>query len=337
MRSVSLLELAHVDLVDRAVLDDLVGGFLGNDAQPALHSCKRGFDVEILLRAVLVGPDLAHRLGAEDVAEDVGIDDRGWHGLRSQRMVEDADLGRATCRPLRARAHSAVIFASRTTLPHFWLSRSMYCASSSRVLGAGSRPCLASSAFTDGSLRTLRELAIPEIEQILGRLARRDERVPVGRLEAGVARLRNGGHAGHHRRALGASGRERARLAGIDVRGDRRGHAHVHVDASAEEVGHRGTAALVGDVEHVDAGALLEELAGEMPRAPHTRRRIGELAGLRFGERYEFRERLRRHARMDNDHVREHDAHRDWRDVALRIVGQVLDDMRAQPPSDRRR
>ena len=41
---------------------------------------QRGLDVEVLLRAVLVGPDAAHRSGAEDVSEDGGIDDRGGHG-----------------------------------------------------------------------------------------------------------------------------------------------------------------------------------------------------------------------------------------------------------------
>ena len=88
----------------------------------------------------------------------------------------------------------------------------------------------------------------------------------------------------------------------------------------AEEVGHRRAAALVGDVDHVDAGALLEELAGEMSRAAHARRRIVDLAGLLLRERDEFGERLRRHARMHDHHVGKHDAHRDRRDVALRIV-----------------
>ena len=74
-----LRDLAHVDLGDGAVPDDLVGGFFRNDAQPSLNAGKCGFDVQILLRPVFVGPDFAHRPGAEDVTEDAGIDDRGWH------------------------------------------------------------------------------------------------------------------------------------------------------------------------------------------------------------------------------------------------------------------
>ena len=96
----------------------------------------------------------------------------------------------------------------------------------------------------------------------------------------------------------------------------------------AKEVGHRRPAALVRDMEHVDAGALLEELAGEMSRAAHTRRPIGELARLLLGQCHEFVERLGRHARMHDQHVGKHDAHRDRRDVALRIVGEVLHEVR---------
>src|SRR5262249_53069162 len=51
-------------------------------------------------------------------------------------------------------SYSAVIFASRTTFPHFCVSRSMYCAKSLRLPGAGSSPCFASSAFTRGSFKT---------------------------------------------------------------------------------------------------------------------------------------------------------------------------------------
>ena len=45
------------------------------------------------------------------------------------------------------------------------------------------------------------------------------------------------------------------------------------LDAAAQHVGHRGPAALVGHVDHVDAGALLEELAREVRRAPDARTR----------------------------------------------------------------
>jgi hypothetical protein len=85
---------------------------------------------------------------------------------------------------------------------------------------------------------------------------------------------------------------------------------------------------LYGTWSTSDAGALLEEFTGEMSRAAHTGRRIRQLAALLLGQRHEIRERLRRHTRMHHEHVGEHDAHCDRRDVALRIVSQVLHDMR---------
>jgi hypothetical protein len=39
-----------------------------------------GLDVEVLLRAVLVGPHLAHLVAGEDALEDGGVDDGGGHG-----------------------------------------------------------------------------------------------------------------------------------------------------------------------------------------------------------------------------------------------------------------
>ena len=45
-----LAQLGHVDLVESAVADDLVGRLLRNEAEPALHLGQRGLDVEVLLR-----------------------------------------------------------------------------------------------------------------------------------------------------------------------------------------------------------------------------------------------------------------------------------------------
>ena len=71
-----LAQLRHIDLVDGAVLDDLVGGFLGNDFQSGLNAGQRRFDIQVLLSAVLIRPHGAHGVGAEDIAEDGGVHDR---------------------------------------------------------------------------------------------------------------------------------------------------------------------------------------------------------------------------------------------------------------------
>ena len=179
-----------------------------------------------------------------------------------------------------------------------------------------------------GGVQHLHQLAVPAIEDLRRRLAGRDERIPVGRLEAGIARLGDGRHVGQRRRAREAGDRERAQLAGVDVRQHGRGRRPVRRDAPAEEVGHRRAAALVRDVRDVDAGALLEELAREIA-APSRRPTIHTRACRASPSRARRIPAASSPARrVHHEHVREHDAHRERRDVLLRIVGKVLHQVR---------
>ena len=75
-----LLQLLDVELVELAVLEDFVAGLLRDDAQLGLRAREAGLEVEILLDAVAVRPHLPHGLGAENVAEDGGVDGAGGHG-----------------------------------------------------------------------------------------------------------------------------------------------------------------------------------------------------------------------------------------------------------------
>ena len=75
-----LAQPRHVDLLDPAVADDLVGRFLRDQAQTPLHDGQGPFDLDVLGGAVLVAPDLAHRVGREDALEDGRVDDGGGHG-----------------------------------------------------------------------------------------------------------------------------------------------------------------------------------------------------------------------------------------------------------------
>ena len=68
MRSVAAFSLSMSILRDVAVARDLVGRFLRDDAESALHERKRALDREIVRGTVFVGPHAAHRLGGEDVA-----------------------------------------------------------------------------------------------------------------------------------------------------------------------------------------------------------------------------------------------------------------------------
>jgi hypothetical protein len=63
-------QLGHVDLADIAVAHDLLCGLRRDDAKSALHDRQRFFDFDVFRRAILVRPDAAHRVGAEDVSED---------------------------------------------------------------------------------------------------------------------------------------------------------------------------------------------------------------------------------------------------------------------------
>ena len=98
-------QLDHVDLVEAAVADDLVGRLLRDDAELALHLGQGGLDVEVVLGPVLVGPDGAHLVGAEDALEDVGVDDGGRHG--GSPIVRDV--------PGQCAARARVRRAARTT------------------------------------------------------------------------------------------------------------------------------------------------------------------------------------------------------------------------------
>ncbi|MEK6243683.1 MAG: hypothetical protein AABM33_04195 [Pseudomonadota bacterium] len=101
---------------------------------------------------------------------------------------------------------------------------------------------------------------------------------------------------------------------------------HEHLDLAAEQVLHGLAAALVVDVHDVDAGARAEQFAGEVPGAAVPGGGVVDAPGARLGERDEFADIRRRHARM-HDHQQRHlrDA-RDRGEVFLRIERELFVD-----------
>ena len=70
MRSVCWRSLAMSIWSSRQWLTISSAASCGISPEPALHAGQRGLDVEVFLGAVLVGPDVAHRVAAEDALED---------------------------------------------------------------------------------------------------------------------------------------------------------------------------------------------------------------------------------------------------------------------------
>ena len=105
------------------------------------------------------------------------------------------------------------------------------------------------------------------------------------RFEAADARFVDRRHVGQEHRALQCRHRDRAQLARLDVRARRADLVEHEMDLPAEEIDHRGAAALVRHVQELHLRHRLEKLAGQV----RVRARAGgahqERPGLRFRER----------------------------------------------------
>ena len=98
-----------------------------------------------------------------------------------------------------------------------------------------------------------------------------------------------------------ASGRELARL---DQRHQhaRRLEGHLHI--AGHQIGDRGSAAFIGHVHDVDAGARLEQLTGEMGQHADAARGKIDLARIGLGIGDELGHRMRRHPWIDDKNAR---------------------------------
>ena len=87
----------------------------------------------------------------------------------------------------------------------------------------------------------------------------------------------------------------------------------------------RRTGAAKRHVHHVDAGAELQLLAGEMRLGAGARAAVAEGVGLRFRPRDQIGDRLDAGIGTHHEHVRRVHQLRDRREVLDRIVGQVVE------------
>ena len=83
-------------------------------------------------------------------------------------------------------------------------------------------------------------------------------------------------------------------------------------------------------MDHVDAGHLLEHLAGQMRGAAGAGRSEIELARILLGVSHELRDRLRRHGRVNFHQDRQIGDHRQHPEILHRIVWQLLVELRVE-------
>ena len=138
------------------------------------------------------------------------------------------------------------------------------------------------------------------------------------------ADFRHGRRVRYRLQARWRGGRQYLQLAGLDMRADRDRIVEHHVDAAGDQVVERGRAALVGHVQHVDAGDGLEQFGHQMRSGADTGRAEGHLAGMLLGVGNELRHRVEGRAFEGDKEVRQLRHHMDRQEARQRVVGQVL-------------
>ena len=193
-------------------------------------------------------------------------------------------------------------------------------AASSGLVPRGSTPILAMAAFISGCCSTL--LISPlSFASTAGRNAGgREDPEPEIDVEAGKPGLRDRRHVGIDLAAHSPGGGEwlHAIVGGERYRSCDAGERQLHLAAQDIRIG--GADAAIGHVCHVDAGLLLDHLAGQMRRRPDAGGRKVELAGIGLGVGDELGKRFHRQMQRRNDHRRRgaDDGHR------LQPLGQII-------------
>src|SRR5215472_2070765 len=131
-------------------------------------------------------------------------------------------------------------------------------------------------------------------QNLFGRTGRCQHALPVQSAHAGVAGLGQRWDIGIFRQPCLRQHRDRPQLAGLDHRCRARGIDERDLRVADDEiVDHAGGAGLVGDVEHLDAGALGKDLDVVMGEAADAGTGVADLAGILLRIRDQLRHRLR--------------------------------------------
>ena len=143
-----------------------------------------------------------------------------------------------------------------------------------------------------------------QLDDVLRRAGGHEHAVPGFRLVAANAGFRDRRQIRQEGRSLRRGDGEAAQLAGLDLEDARRRGREPDRGLARDQRDDGRAAAFVRDVQHLDAGVVLEELGRELRDAAGARGGMGELAGTRFPERDELLHRPHRHCRVHHHHHR---------------------------------
>ena len=97
---------------------------------------------------------------------------------------------------------------------------------------------------------------------------------------------------------------------------------------AADEIADRWRSALVRNARDIDAGHRFEKFGGEMVRGAGIAAGVIQVTGFGFRQCDKFAHRFRRQRRMHGQHRALHGEQTDRREIAKRVVGQLLVEMR---------
>src|SRR5215831_3425914 len=153
-------------------------------------------------------------------------------------------------------------------------------------------------------LESLQRVGAEPCDRLLRRLCWRKQAPPDVRVVARNAGLGEGRNIGKQGKALRAPDGEGAQAPRLDVGHDLERVGDEEGEAPAQEVGDRGSAALIGHVHHVDPRLEAQQLRREVLRAAVAGRAVVERSGLGFRERNQLLHRFRRRLGRNHEHER---------------------------------
>ncbi len=287
--------------------------------------------------ALVVDDDLLAEIGRhadrDDARDQVGRPARRERHHHAQRLVGILRGGlpgrqkREGAREKRSNEepHDQSTFApaARMTSRHLAISAVTKARAGRRRIGDRLDAELLQPLRHRGTGQRLVDGGVQPVDDRLGRAGRHRHDVPGAAHEVGQPRLRRGRHVGTRLAALVGHDDDGIELAGLDLLQRRAERIEHEGHAAAHQVLQRRPRAAIGHMRGLDAGARLEQLAGQMVGRAVARRGVARLAflGLQLGDQLGQRARL---LGRDQQHHRHEAGQRHQLEILQRIVGKLV-------------